>query len=146
MSNLAQCLILLMGLTQNSPAPDEFTKAVTDLASRDRKAQEAAIESLGRFRDSRALIPLTALRQGTLHLMGDVLVIVPTEKEKKVFLKDGTELAPLTEAISGKLLLGSDGKPKLTDISTLKRVVATNALKQKIAPVKLGIKPASFPP
>ena len=49
MSNLAQCLVLLWSLSQNPPAPDEFTKAVTDLASKDRKVQEAAIESLGRF-------------------------------------------------------------------------------------------------
>src|SRR5689334_15577405 len=135
MSNLAQCLMLLSCLAQTPPAPDEFTKAVTDLASRDRKVQESAIETLGRLRDSRALVPLTALRQGTLFLQGDVLVIVPTEKEKKQFLKDGTELAPLTEAVTTRPVLGPDGRPKMVDVSTLKRVVATNALKQKIAPV-----------
>jgi urea transport system permease protein len=146
MSNLAQCLILLYGLSQTPPAPDEFAKAITDLASRDRKAQEAAIEILGRLRDPRALIPLTALRQGTLFLLGDLLVIVPTEKEKKQFLKDGTELAPITEALSGKLILGPDGKPKMQDVSALKRVVATNALKQKIAPVLSSLSLASPDP
>src|SRR4051812_1079307 len=146
MNNLAQCVVLLVGLSQTPPAPDEFTKAVTDLASRDRKAQEAAIETLGRLRDPRALIPLTALRQGTLFLMGELLVIVPSEKEKKVFLKDGTELAPLTEALGGKAVLGPDGKPKMQDISALKRVVATNALKQKIAPVLSSLSLASPDP
>lgn len=146
MSNLAQCLVMLACFTQAPPAPDEFAKAVTDLASRDRKVQEAAIETLGRLRDSRALVPLTALRQGTLFLMGDVLVVVPTEKEKKQFLKDGTELAPLTEALTTKPILGPDGKPKMTDVSTLKRVVATNALKQKIAPVLSSLSLASPDP
>jgi urea transport system permease protein len=146
MSNLAQCLVLLYGLSQTPPAPDECTKAVTDLASRDRKVQEAAIETLGRLRDPRALIPLTALRQGTLFLMGDLLVIVPTEKEKKVFTKDGSELTPVTEALTGKDVLGPDGKPKLQDVTTLKRVVATNALKQKIAPVLSSLSLASPDP
>ncbi|HVR84568.1 MAG TPA: urea ABC transporter permease subunit UrtB [Planctomycetota bacterium] len=131
---------------QAPPAPEDFKKAVTDLASRDRKVQEAAIESLGRYRDHRALVPLTALRQGTLFLMGDVLVIVPTEKELKEFLPDGTELAPVTEAISGKLVLGPDGKKKMIDVSSLKRVVATNALKQKIAPVLSSLSLASPDP
>jgi urea transport system permease protein len=68
--------------------------------------------------------------------MGEgVLVIVPTEKEKKVFLTDGTELAPVTEALTGRTINDAEGKPKLVDLSTLKRVIATNALKQKIAPV-----------
>ncbi|HLY73556.1 MAG TPA: urea ABC transporter permease subunit UrtB [Planctomycetota bacterium] len=188
MRHIAQCLVLVYGLAQNPPSPQQppaaqtppapsaptapptppaipapagskappatqnpppgadFAKAVTDLASRDRKVQEAAIESLGRYRDHRALVPLTALRQGTLFLMGEVLVIVPTEKEKKTFLKDGTELAPVTEAISGKLVLGEDGQPKQIDISTLKRVVATNALKQKIAPVLSSLSLASPDP
>jgi urea transport system permease protein len=140
---------LLCSLDQGAPAapaPDEFSKAITDLASRDRKVQEAAIEVLGRLRDSRALVPLTALRQGTLFLMGDVLVVVPTEKEKKVFLKDGTELAPVTEALTTKLILGPDGKPKMVDISSLKRVIATNALKQKIAPVLSSLSLASPDP
>jgi urea transport system permease protein len=120
---------------------------VTDLGSRDRKVQEAAIETLGRLRDARALHPLTALRQGVLYLSAEgALVIVPTEKGKKVFLKDGTELAPVTEAISGKSVLGPDGKPKLQDISSLKRVVATNALKQKIAPVLSSLSLASPDP
>jgi urea transport system permease protein len=140
---------LLCSLAQGAPAapaPDEFSKAITDLASRDRKVQEAAIEVLGRLRDSRALVPLTALRQGTLFLMGEVLVVVPTEKEKKVFLKDGTELAPVTEALTTKLILGPDGKPKMVDISSLKRVIATNALKQKIAPVLSSLSLASPDP
>jgi len=135
MRHVAQCLVLLCSLAQSPPAADEFTKAVTDLASRDRKVQEAAIETLGRLRDSRALVPLTALRQGNLFLMGDVLVCVPIEKEKKVFTKEGNELTPVTEAVTTKDVLGPDGKPRLIDISSLKRVVATNALKQKIAPV-----------
>jgi urea transport system permease protein len=135
-------------LAQTPPAPavDEFSKAVADLGSRDRKVQEAAIEVLGRLRDPRALVPLTALRQGTLFKMDELLVIVPTEKEKKVFLKDGTELAPLTEAITGKSVVGADGKPKMVDVSTLKRVVATNALKQKIAPVLSSLSLASPDP
>jgi urea transport system permease protein len=135
-------------LAQNPPAPaDEFSKAVLELASRDRKVQEAAIEALGRLRDARALPPLTALRQGVLFLTEEgTLVIVPTEKEKKVFLKDGSELAPLTEAVSGKPLLDGGGKPKLVDLSTLKRVVATNALKQKIAPVLSSLSLASPDP
>jgi urea transport system permease protein len=109
--------------------------------------QEAAIETLGRLRDSRSLAPLTALRQGVLYLMGEgTLVIVPTEKEKKVFLKDGTELAPVTEALGGRTVRGADGTPKLIDISTLKRVVATNALKQKIAPVLSSLSLASPDP
>jgi urea transport system permease protein len=137
-----------LGLAQTPPAAsDEFSKAVLDLASRDRKVQEAAIETLGRLRDARALPPLTALRQGVLYLTEEGgLVIVPTEKEKKVFLPDGSELAPLTEAVSGKLLLDGAGKPKLVDISTLKRVVATNALKQKIAPVLSSLSLASPDP
>jgi urea transport system permease protein len=152
MGHLAKCLVLILA-AQNpptpppAPAPDNFEKAVADLASRDRKLQEAAIEALGRLRDPRALAPLTALRQGVLYLTGEgTLVIVPTEKEKKVFLKDGTELAPLTEAITGKAVAGADGKPKLVDISTLKRVVATNALKQKIAPVLSSLSLASPDP
>jgi urea transport system permease protein len=149
MRHLAQCLVLLCTLAQNppaAPAPDEFTKAVQDLGSRDRKVQEAAIETLGRLRDSRALVPLTALRQGTLFLKDDLLVIVPTEKEKKEFLKDGTELAPLTEAITGRPVLGPDGTAKKFDVSTIKRVVATNALKQKIAPVLSSLSLASPDP
>jgi urea transport system permease protein len=136
------------GLVQTPPkAPDEFSKAVLELASRDRKIQEAAIETLGRLRDARALPPLTALRQGVLFLTPEgTLVIVPTEKEKKVFLPDGSELAPLTEAVSGRLLLDAEGNPKLVDISTLKRVVATNALKQKIAPVLSSLSLASPDP
>jgi urea transport system permease protein len=131
----------------STPSPDEFSKAVSDLASRDRKVQEAAIETLGRLRDARALAPLTALRQGVLYIMGEgTLVIVPTEKEKKVFLQDGTELAPVTEALSSRTVLGPDGMPKLIDISTLKRVVATNALKQKIAPVLSSLSLASPDP
>jgi hypothetical protein len=47
MSNLAQCLVLLFGLSQTPPAPDEFTKAVTDLASRDRKVQEGKSKTTG---------------------------------------------------------------------------------------------------
>src|SRR5262245_39475487 len=148
MRHLAKCLLAVWGLAQTPPSsPDEFTKAILDLASRDRKIQEAAIETLGRLRDARALPPLTALRQGVLYLTPEgTLVIVPTEKEKKVFLKDGTELAPLTEAVSGKLLLDGGGKPKLVDISTLKRVVATNGLKQKIAPVLSSLSLASPDP
>jgi len=149
MRHVAQCLLAAWCLAQTPPAPagdDEFSKAVADLASRDRKVQEAAIEVLGRLRDPRALIPLTALRQGTLFKMDELLVIVPTEKEKKVFLKDGTELAPLTEAITGKSVAGPDGKPKMVDVSTLKRVVATNALKQKIAPVLSSLSLASPDP
>src|SRR5689334_4025132 len=146
MLKLAQYLIAALSLAQTPPAADDFAKAVTDLASRDRKVQEAAIETLGRLRDARALVPLTALRQGTLFLMGDLLVIVPTEKEKKQFLKDGTELAPLTEALSGKVVLGPDGAPKMHDVSTLKRVVATNALKLKIAPVLSSLSLASPDP
>src|SRR4030095_3517187 len=102
MRHLAQCLLVGL-LAQSSPAPsaDEFAKAITDLASRDRKVQEAAIDTLGRLRDPRALHPLTALRQGVLYLTAEgALVIAPTEKEKKVFLKDGTELAPLTDALT----------------------------------------------
>src|SRR5262249_54790581 len=88
-----------------------------------------------------------ALRQGVLYLMGEnTLVIVPTEKEKKVFLKDGTELAPVTEALTGRTVPDADGKPKLIDISTLKRVIATNALKQKIAPVLSSLSLASPDP
>jgi len=148
MRHLAQCLLAVWSLAQNPPAPaDEFPKAVLDLASRDRKVQEAAIETLGRLRDVRALPPLTALRQGVLFLTGEgTLVIVPTEKEKKVFLADGSELAPLTEAVSGKPILDDGGKPKLVDLSTLKRVVATNALKQKIAPVLSSLSLASPDP
>ncbi|MBV8879973.1 MAG: urea ABC transporter permease subunit UrtB [Planctomycetaceae bacterium] len=146
MRHVAQCLVALWSLAQTPPAADEFAKAVTELASRDRKVQEAAIETLGRLRDSRALAPLTALRQGTLFLRGDVLVIVPTEKEKKVFLKDGTELAPLTEALSGKPIAGPDGRPAMIDVSSLKRVVATNALKQKIVPVLSSLSLASPDP
>jgi urea transport system permease protein len=147
MRHLAQCLVVFC-LAQTPPPPaDEFAKAVAELASRDRKLQEAAIETLGRLRDARALPPLTALRQGVLYLTAEgTLVIVPTEKEKKVFLKDGTELAPVTEAITGKLILGPDGKPKLQDISSLRRVVATNALKQKIAPVLSSLSLASPDP
>jgi urea transport system permease protein len=146
MMNLAQYLIAALVLAQTPPASDEFTKAVTDLASRDRKAQEAAIEALGRLRDPRALTPLTALRQGILFLKGDLLVIVPTEKEKKQFLKDGTELAPLTDALTGKVLLGPDGRPQMHDVSTLKRVIATNALKLRIAPVLSSLSLASPDP
>jgi urea transport system permease protein len=146
MLKLAQCLIAILTLAQTPPAADEFAKAVMDLASRDRTVQEAAIETLGRLRDARALAPLTALRQGTLFLMGDLLVIVPTEKEKKQFLKDGTELAPLTMALSGNPILGADGAPKMHDVSTLKRVVATNALKLKIAPVLSSLSLASPDP
>jgi urea transport system permease protein len=150
MGHVAQCLVLLLAV-QTPPAPsppaDNFEKAVADLASRDRKLQEAAIEALGRLRDPRALAPLTALRQGVLYLTAEgTLVIVPTEKEKKVFLKDGTELAPLTEALTGKTVLGADGKPTLVDVSSLKRVVATNALKQKIAPVLSSLSLASPDP
>src|SRR5579862_4691662 len=149
MRHLAQCLFAVWLSAQTppaAPAADDFSKTITDLASRDRKVQEAAIETLGRLRDPRALIPLTALRQGTLFLMDGLLVIVPTEKEKKVFLKDGSELTPLTEAISGRIVVGPDGKPTLTDVSTLKRVVATNALKQKIAPVLSSLSLASPDP
>ena len=149
MRHLAQCLVLLCSLAQDPPAAkpaDEFTKAVTDLASKDRKVQEAAIESLGRLRDSRALVPLTALRQGTLFLMGDLLVIVPTEKEKKVFTKEGNELTPVTEALTTRPVLGPDGKSKMIDVASLKRVVATNALKQKIAPVLSSLSLASPDP
>src|SRR6185436_7005252 len=148
MRHLAQCLLAVWGLAQTPPAsPDDFSKAVTDLASKDRKVQEAAIETLGRLRDARALPPLTALRQGVLYLTEEgTLVIVPTEKEKKVFLTDGSELAPLTEAVSGKQILDPGGKPKLVDVSTLKRVVATNALKQKIAPVLSSLSLASPDP
>jgi urea transport system permease protein len=150
MRHVAQCLLVLFGLAQTPPppaAPDEFSKAVADLSSRDRQVQEAAIETLGRLRDARALPPLTALRQGVLYLTGEgTLVIAPTEKEKKVFLQDGTELAPVIEAITGKPVLGADGKPKLQDISSLKRVVATNALKQKIAPVLSSLSLASPDP
>ena len=146
MRHLAQCLLLICSLAQSPPAADEFTKAITDLASRDRKVQEAAIETLGRLRDSRALVPLTALRQGTLFLMGDVLVVVPTEKEKKVFTKDGSELTPVTEALTTKDVLGPDGKPKMIDISSMKRIIATNALKQKIAPVLSSLSLASPDP
>src|SRR5258706_6675551 len=149
MGHIAQYLFLVCALAQNPPAPaapDEFSKAVSDLASRDRKVQEAAIETLGRLRDSRALVPLTALRQGSLYLMGDMLVIVPNEKEKKVFLKDGSELTPVTEALTTKPVLGPDGKPKLQEMTSLKRVVATNALKQKIAPVLSSLSLASPDP
>ncbi|HZE99603.1 MAG TPA: urea ABC transporter permease subunit UrtB [Planctomycetota bacterium] len=145
MRHLAQCLALICTLAQTPPPADEFTKAVTDLASRDRKAQDAAIETLGRLRDPRALVPLTALRQGNLYRMGERLVLVPIEKEKKVFLKDGTELVPLTDALTGKPAPGPDGKP-LVDLSTLKRVVATNALKQKIAPILSSLSLASPDP
>jgi urea transport system permease protein len=148
MRHLAQCLLLWL-LPQNPPAasPDAFSAAVTDLASRDRKVQEAAIETLGRLRDPRALPPLTALRQGVLYLTDTgVLVIAPTEKEKKVFLTDGTELAPLTEALTGRTINDAEGKPKLVDLSTLKRVIATNALKQKIAPVLSSLSLASPDP
>jgi len=148
MGHVAQYLLAVWMLAQSPPAAgDELSKAVTDLGSRDRKVQEAAIETLGRLRDARALPPLTALRQGVLYLTGEgTLVIVPTEKEKKVFLKDGTELAPLTEALTSLPVLGPDGKPKLVDLSTLKRVVATNALKQKIAPVLSSLSLASPDP
>ena len=61
MRHLAQCLVALcLVQSPSTPSPDEFSKAVSDLASRDRKVQEAAIETLGRLRDARALAPLTA--------------------------------------------------------------------------------------
>jgi urea transport system permease protein len=109
---------------------------ITDLGSKDRKTQEAAIEGLGKLGDSRAIPALTALRHGLLYRTeDDRLIIVPAEKEKKKFLPDGTELAPMADVFTDQPILGPDGKPILKDVSTLKRVVATNALKQKIAPV-----------
>ncbi len=141
--HLAQYLVIVCGLA-GSPAssaaqeakPPDFKQLITDLASKDRKVQEAAIEELGRRGDSRAIPALTALRQGSLFRMeDDRIVIVPAEKEKKRFLADGTELAPITDVFTGAVLPGPDGKALMQDVSTLKRVVATNALKQKIAPV-----------
>jgi urea transport system permease protein len=150
MGHLAKCLLLVGILSQAPPAPaptDEYSKAVLDLASRDRKVQDAAIETLGRLRDARALTPLTALRQGNLYLMGSgQMVIVPSEKEKKVFLPDGTELAPVSDALTGRPILGNDGKPKLEELGSLKRVVATTALKQRIAPVLSSLSLASPDP
>jgi len=143
MRHLAQCLAVL-GLLSQAPAKDspqehapaDFKKLIGDLASRDRKAQESAIEELGKLGDSRAIPALTALRQGSLFRMEDErIVIVPSEKEKKKFLPDGTETAPLTDVFTNATLPGPDGKPLMIDVSKLKRVVATNALKMKIAPV-----------
>jgi urea transport system permease protein len=143
MRHLAQCLALAGCLSQiASAAPlqqntsPEFKKLISELASKDRQAQEAAIVELGKLGDSRAIPALTALRQGSLFRMeDDRIVIVPPEKEKKKFLSDGTETAPLIDVFTGVELPGLDGKPLMIDVTKLKRVVATNALKMKIAPV-----------
>jgi len=143
MRHLAQCLAVL-GLVAQTPAPAapqedrsaQFKRLISELAAKDRKAQESAIESLGKLGDSRAIPALTALRQGTLFRMeDDRIVIVPPEKEKKKFLADGTETAPLIDVFTHATIPGPDGQPLMMDVSKLKRVVATNALKMKIAPV-----------
>src|SRR5436190_11635634 len=114
MRHLAQCLALVGGLSQTAFAgppqqntSSEFKKLISDLASKDRKVQEAAIEELGKLADSRAIPALTALRQGSLFRMeDDRIVIVPPEKEKKNFLPDGTEPAPMIDTYTGSELSG----------------------------------------
>ncbi|HEX7896901.1 MAG TPA: urea ABC transporter permease subunit UrtB [Planctomycetota bacterium] len=119
--------------SQDPPAPD-LPAAILGLASRDRKAQEAAIDALGRLRDGRAIPALTALRLGLLYTLpveggSPRVVIVTSEKERKEFRSDGSEWVPVTDAVTGAPLEG------LRDVASLSRVVATNSLKLKIAPV-----------
>jgi urea transport system permease protein len=124
----------------------DLDKAINELAAPDRQVQEAAIEAIGRMRDAGALPALTALRQGNLFNWTEgekTRLVIVTEKISR---PDGTEVVHLADARTDTPLQGPDGKPVEIELSNLKRVVATNALKQKIAPVLSKLSLASPDP
>jgi urea transport system permease protein len=142
---LLLALALLPGLTApavaqsagSSPAaPSEaVVKHIVDVVSADMAVQEAAAVALGKTGDRKILPLLEALREGSVYVR-----TLPGGKKETVIVGDKVSegdktLVPLFTAYGREPIAGPDGRPLLTELSTLGEVSAGRSLRIAIRPL-----------
>jgi len=124
------CLLLLLLFTAAPvlAADQDRATQLVQLSSKDRTVRAQGLQQLGRSRDGRLIAFFDSYQQGNAYLYQDRVVLCPKFQEV-----NGQKMAPLSDPLSNKPLLDSDGAPVLVPSGELEPIGPSGRERRAVA-------------
>ena len=124
------CLLLLLLFTAAPvlAADQDRATQLVQLSSKDRTVRAQVLQQLGRSRDGRLIAFFDSYQQGNAYLYQDRVVLCPKFQEV-----NGQKMAPLSDPLSNKPLLDSDGAPVLVPSGELEPIGPSGRERRAVA-------------
>ena len=121
-------LLLLFTAAPVLAADQDRATQLVQLSSKDRTVRAQVLQQLGRSRDGRLIAFFDSYQQGNAYLYQDRVVLCPKFQEV-----NGQKMAPLSDPLSNKPLLDSDGAPVLVPSGELEPIGPSGRERRAVA-------------